>query len=152
MKNIWFYSSILCLTGKNALKTELQFSDMYCLMAAHVYIDLWKETGEFFLLLFQICLRFGVVFVSHRVSLGSVCRRGREHGVAGFGRPAGGSVSQRLQRPVQAAAAAPLLSPGSLRACGGPLLQPGCQARTARHHRVSTYTVKRFYFRLYCDR
>jgi len=31
------------------VKTELQFSDMYCLMAAHVYIDLWKETGEFFL-------------------------------------------------------------------------------------------------------
>lgn len=30
--------------GKNALKTELQFSDMYCLMAAHVYIDLWVET------------------------------------------------------------------------------------------------------------
>lgn len=30
--------------GKNALKTELQFSDMYCLMAAHVYIDLWTET------------------------------------------------------------------------------------------------------------
>uniref|UniRef100_A0A673CTK8 N(alpha)-acetyltransferase 25, NatB auxiliary subunit n=1 Tax=Sphaeramia orbicularis TaxID=375764 RepID=A0A673CTK8_9TELE len=32
--------------GKNALKTELQFSDMYCLMASHIYIDLWKETGE----------------------------------------------------------------------------------------------------------
>uniref|UniRef100_H3D7N0 N-alpha-acetyltransferase 25, NatB auxiliary subunit n=1 Tax=Tetraodon nigroviridis TaxID=99883 RepID=H3D7N0_TETNG len=32
--------------GNNALKTELQFSDMYCLMAAHVYIDLWRETGE----------------------------------------------------------------------------------------------------------
>ncbi|XP_053267521.1 N-alpha-acetyltransferase 25, NatB auxiliary subunit isoform X2 [Pleuronectes platessa] len=32
--------------GKNALKTELQFSDMYCLMVAHVYIDLWKETGD----------------------------------------------------------------------------------------------------------
>ncbi|XP_034080063.1 N-alpha-acetyltransferase 25, NatB auxiliary subunit isoform X2 [Gymnodraco acuticeps] len=32
--------------GKNAVKTELQFSDMYCLMAAHVYIDLWKETGN----------------------------------------------------------------------------------------------------------
>ncbi|XP_062268710.1 N-alpha-acetyltransferase 25, NatB auxiliary subunit isoform X2 [Platichthys flesus] len=32
--------------GKNALKTELQFSDMYCLMAAHVYVDLWKETGD----------------------------------------------------------------------------------------------------------
>lgn len=33
-------------TGNNALKTELQFSDMYCLMAVHVYIDLWRETGE----------------------------------------------------------------------------------------------------------
>ncbi|XP_034402615.1 N-alpha-acetyltransferase 25, NatB auxiliary subunit isoform X2 [Cyclopterus lumpus] len=32
--------------GSDALKTELQFSDMYCLMAAHVYIDLWKETGD----------------------------------------------------------------------------------------------------------
>uniref|UniRef100_A0A8C6WN22 N-alpha-acetyltransferase 25, NatB auxiliary subunit n=1 Tax=Neogobius melanostomus TaxID=47308 RepID=A0A8C6WN22_9GOBI len=32
--------------GKNALKTELQFSDMYCLMAAHVYIDLWVETED----------------------------------------------------------------------------------------------------------
>uniref|UniRef100_A0A672IWE5 N(alpha)-acetyltransferase 25, NatB auxiliary subunit n=1 Tax=Salarias fasciatus TaxID=181472 RepID=A0A672IWE5_SALFA len=32
--------------GKNALKTELQFSDMYCLMAAHVYVDLWTETGD----------------------------------------------------------------------------------------------------------
>ncbi|KAF0046069.1 hypothetical protein F2P81_002598 [Scophthalmus maximus] len=32
--------------GKNAVKTELQFSDMYCLMAAHVYIDLWTETGD----------------------------------------------------------------------------------------------------------
>nr|XP_040053276.1 N-alpha-acetyltransferase 25, NatB auxiliary subunit [Gasterosteus aculeatus aculeatus] len=32
--------------GTNALKTELQFSDMYCLMAAHVYVDLWKETGD----------------------------------------------------------------------------------------------------------
>ncbi|XP_076020070.1 N-alpha-acetyltransferase 25, NatB auxiliary subunit isoform X2 [Genypterus blacodes] len=32
--------------GKNALKTELQHSDMYCLMAAHVYVDLWKETGD----------------------------------------------------------------------------------------------------------
>uniref|UniRef100_A0A8C1BTL2 N-alpha-acetyltransferase 25, NatB auxiliary subunit n=1 Tax=Cyprinus carpio carpio TaxID=630221 RepID=A0A8C1BTL2_CYPCA len=32
--------------GKSCLKTELQFSDMYCLMAAHVYVDLWLETGE----------------------------------------------------------------------------------------------------------
>ncbi|CAL1567986.1 unnamed protein product [Knipowitschia caucasica] len=32
--------------GKNALKTELQLSDMYCLMAAHVYIDLWIETED----------------------------------------------------------------------------------------------------------
>ncbi|XP_006804753.1 N-alpha-acetyltransferase 25, NatB auxiliary subunit [Neolamprologus brichardi] len=32
--------------GKNTLKTELQFSDMYCLMVAHVYIDLWTETGD----------------------------------------------------------------------------------------------------------
>lgn len=36
----------VCVTGKSCLKTELQFSDMYCLMAAHVYIDLWTETGE----------------------------------------------------------------------------------------------------------
>uniref|UniRef100_A0A4W4FC08 N-alpha-acetyltransferase 25, NatB auxiliary subunit n=1 Tax=Electrophorus electricus TaxID=8005 RepID=A0A4W4FC08_ELEEL len=32
--------------GTSCLKTELQFSDMYCLMAAHVYIDLWIETGK----------------------------------------------------------------------------------------------------------
>uniref|UniRef100_A0A8C1VPK0 N-alpha-acetyltransferase 25, NatB auxiliary subunit n=1 Tax=Cyprinus carpio TaxID=7962 RepID=A0A8C1VPK0_CYPCA len=32
--------------GKSCLKTELQFSDMYCLMAAHVYVDLWLETGD----------------------------------------------------------------------------------------------------------
>ncbi|XP_038129023.1 N-alpha-acetyltransferase 25, NatB auxiliary subunit [Cyprinodon tularosa] len=32
--------------GSGALKTELQFSDMYCLMAAHVFIDLWTETGD----------------------------------------------------------------------------------------------------------
>ncbi|KAJ8415483.1 hypothetical protein AAFF_G00424630, partial [Aldrovandia affinis] len=32
--------------GRTCLKTELQFSDMYCLMAAHVYIDLWAETGD----------------------------------------------------------------------------------------------------------
>ncbi|KAF5906862.1 N-alpha-acetyltransferase 25, NatB auxiliary subunit, partial [Clarias magur] len=32
--------------GKSCLKTELQFSDMYCLMAAHVYIDLWIETDD----------------------------------------------------------------------------------------------------------
>ncbi|XP_061783480.1 N-alpha-acetyltransferase 25, NatB auxiliary subunit [Nerophis lumbriciformis] len=32
--------------GKDALKTELQFSDMYCLMAAHVYVDLWTESGD----------------------------------------------------------------------------------------------------------
>lgn len=37
----------LSVVGKSCLKTELQFSDMYCLMAAHVYIDLWIETGEF---------------------------------------------------------------------------------------------------------
>ncbi|XP_028830383.1 N-alpha-acetyltransferase 25, NatB auxiliary subunit isoform X1 [Denticeps clupeoides] len=32
--------------GKSCLKTELQFSDMYCLMIAHVYVDLWKDTGD----------------------------------------------------------------------------------------------------------
>ncbi|KAF4082175.1 hypothetical protein AMELA_G00148540 [Ameiurus melas] len=36
----------LLLKRKSCLKTELQFSDMYCLMAAHVYIDLWIETGD----------------------------------------------------------------------------------------------------------
>lgn len=39
--------------GKSCLKTELQFSDMYCLMAAHVYVDLWTETGNSFSLLTQ---------------------------------------------------------------------------------------------------
>ncbi|XP_071030325.1 N-alpha-acetyltransferase 25, NatB auxiliary subunit-like [Oncorhynchus clarkii lewisi] len=32
--------------GKSCLKTELQFSDTYCLMVAHVYINLWTETGD----------------------------------------------------------------------------------------------------------
>ncbi|KAA0704270.1 N-alpha-acetyltransferase 25 [Triplophysa tibetana] len=32
--------------GMSCLKTELQFFDMYCVMAAHVYIDLWMETGD----------------------------------------------------------------------------------------------------------
>lgn len=62
--------------------------------------------------------------------------------MAVFGSPRGGSVSQSLERTVQTAAAAPLLSPGSLRARSGPLLQPGRQACTARHHRVSTDAVK----------
>lgn len=57
--------------------------------------------------------------------------------MAGAGRPPGRSVSQCRQRSVQTAAAAPLLSPGSLRARRGSLLQPGRQTRPARHHRVS---------------
>lgn len=110
---------------------------MYCLMAAHVYIDLWKETGECLRLSFQS----SSCFSSHvSYGFGSVCFRRRGHGVAGFGCPAGGPVSQPLQRPVQTAAAAPLLSPGSLWACSWPLFQPGRQACTARHHRVSTWT------------
>ncbi|KAJ8287131.1 hypothetical protein GJAV_G00048000 [Gymnothorax javanicus] len=32
--------------GKDCLKTDSQFSDMYCLMASHIYIDLWKETED----------------------------------------------------------------------------------------------------------
>nr|XP_033812407.1 N-alpha-acetyltransferase 25, NatB auxiliary subunit isoform X2 [Geotrypetes seraphini] len=32
--------------GKSCLKTELQFSDYYCLLAAHVLLDLWLETGD----------------------------------------------------------------------------------------------------------
>ena len=58
--------------------------------------------------------------------------------MAGYRPAAGGAVPLTLQRPVQAAPAPPLLSPGSLRTRGGPLLQPGRQARAARHHRVST--------------
>lgn len=104
-------------------------------MAAHVYIDLWTDTGEFLSLSDSSSVSVREI-VSERLS--PVCRRGRGHGVAVAGRPAGGFVSQSLQRPVQAAAAAPLLSPGSLRAGRGPLLQPGRQTRTARHHRVST--------------
>lgn len=33
-------------TGKSCLKTELQFSDYYCLLAVHVLIDIWRETGK----------------------------------------------------------------------------------------------------------
>ncbi|KAM4827335.1 N-alpha-acetyltransferase 25, NatB auxiliary subunit isoform 3-T3 [Thomomys bottae] len=32
--------------GKSCLKTELQFSDYYCLLAVHVLIDVWRETGD----------------------------------------------------------------------------------------------------------
>lgn len=108
---------------------------MYCLMAAHVYIDLWTETGEF---LCHIPCSFMCFCddVSKCVALCVV--RGWKHDMAMFGSPGGGSVSQSLQRSVQTAAAAPLLSSGSFRACRGPLLQPGCQACTAWHHRVGT--------------
>ncbi|XP_063065865.1 N-alpha-acetyltransferase 25, NatB auxiliary subunit [Engraulis encrasicolus] len=42
--------------GKSCLKTELQFSDMYCLMAAHVYVDLWMESGDETMLWRSICV------------------------------------------------------------------------------------------------
>ncbi|XP_012685727.2 N-alpha-acetyltransferase 25, NatB auxiliary subunit [Clupea harengus] len=42
--------------GKSCLKTELQYSDMYCLMAAHVYIDLWMETGDEAMLWQSVCV------------------------------------------------------------------------------------------------
>lgn len=29
--------------GKSCLKTELQFSDYYCLLAVHLLLDLWLE-------------------------------------------------------------------------------------------------------------
>ncbi|XP_043925685.1 N-alpha-acetyltransferase 25, NatB auxiliary subunit [Protopterus annectens] len=32
--------------GKSCLKTELQSCDNYCLLAAHVFIDIWKDTGD----------------------------------------------------------------------------------------------------------
>uniref|UniRef100_A0A5F9D4G5 N-alpha-acetyltransferase 25, NatB auxiliary subunit n=1 Tax=Oryctolagus cuniculus TaxID=9986 RepID=A0A5F9D4G5_RABIT len=32
--------------GKSCLKTELQFSDYYCLLAVHVLIDIWRESGD----------------------------------------------------------------------------------------------------------
>uniref|UniRef100_A0A8C3C8W3 N-alpha-acetyltransferase 25, NatB auxiliary subunit n=1 Tax=Cairina moschata TaxID=8855 RepID=A0A8C3C8W3_CAIMO len=32
--------------GKTCLKTELQFSDYYCLLAVHLLLDLWLEEGE----------------------------------------------------------------------------------------------------------
>ncbi|XP_053135416.1 N-alpha-acetyltransferase 25, NatB auxiliary subunit isoform X2 [Hemicordylus capensis] len=32
--------------GKSCLKTELQFSDYYCLLAAHLLLDIWLEAGE----------------------------------------------------------------------------------------------------------
>jgi len=31
--------------GKSCLKTELQFSDYYCLLAVHLLLDLWLEEG-----------------------------------------------------------------------------------------------------------
>uniref|UniRef100_K7FE40 N-alpha-acetyltransferase 25, NatB auxiliary subunit-like n=1 Tax=Pelodiscus sinensis TaxID=13735 RepID=K7FE40_PELSI len=32
--------------GKSCLKTELQFSDYYCLLAVHLLLDMWLEAGE----------------------------------------------------------------------------------------------------------
>ncbi|XP_042297316.1 N-alpha-acetyltransferase 25, NatB auxiliary subunit isoform X2 [Sceloporus undulatus] len=32
--------------GKSCLKTELQFSDYYCLLAVHLLLDIWLEAGE----------------------------------------------------------------------------------------------------------
>ncbi|XP_041504311.1 N-alpha-acetyltransferase 25, NatB auxiliary subunit isoform X2 [Microtus oregoni] len=32
--------------GRSCLKTELQFSDYYCLLAVHVLTDIWREAGE----------------------------------------------------------------------------------------------------------
>lgn len=32
--------------GKTCLKTELQFSDYYCLLAVHLLLDIWLEAGE----------------------------------------------------------------------------------------------------------
>ncbi|XP_048467470.1 N-alpha-acetyltransferase 25, NatB auxiliary subunit [Rhincodon typus] len=32
--------------GKSCLKTELQFSDNYCLLAVHLLLDIWRQSGE----------------------------------------------------------------------------------------------------------
>lgn len=32
--------------GKSCLKTELQFSDNYCLFAVHLLLDIWRQSGE----------------------------------------------------------------------------------------------------------
>ncbi|XP_038630065.1 N-alpha-acetyltransferase 25, NatB auxiliary subunit isoform X1 [Scyliorhinus canicula] len=32
--------------GKSCLKTELQFSDNYCLLAVHILLDIWRQSGE----------------------------------------------------------------------------------------------------------
>lgn len=51
-------SSIFYLLGKSCLKTELQFSDYYCLLAVHLLLDLWLEEGmslqSFFRTLFSL--------------------------------------------------------------------------------------------------
>lgn len=43
--------------GKSCLKTELQFSDYYCLLAVHVLVDIWRETGkdQWFQFNFTLC-------------------------------------------------------------------------------------------------
>ncbi|ERE76484.1 N-alpha-acetyltransferase 25, NatB auxiliary subunit [Cricetulus griseus] len=42
-----FCSSRVWLLGwRSCLKTELQFSDYYCLLAVHVLTDIWREAGE----------------------------------------------------------------------------------------------------------
>lgn len=63
---------LICLTAKNTLKTDLQFSDMYCLMAAHVCVDLWRENGEFFLVFFLCPNQHFLLVSSHWMSV--ICR------------------------------------------------------------------------------
>ncbi len=137
-----FSSSCLTITrflsvlGKSCLKTELQFSDMYLLMAAHVYIDLWMETGEVFYT--HLCWKRSCFLVIDERVLCRCCRWS-EQVVAESGAVRGRSLQQFLQRSVQTAAFASVLSTGGFWAGGRSLLQSGRQTRPARHHRVRTY-------------
>lgn len=40
-------ATLFFFLGKTCLKTELQFSDYYCLLAVHLLLDLWLEEGMF---------------------------------------------------------------------------------------------------------
>ncbi len=138
-------SHFLSVLGKSCLKTELQFSDMYCLMAAHVYIDLWMESGEsaphFYSQLDW--KRSCFLVIDERVLC--LCCRWSEHVVAVSRAVRGRSHPQFLQCSVQTAAFASVLPTGDFWAGGRSLLQSGRQTRPARHHRVRTYLFFFYY-------
>lgn len=40
-------SIVFISLGKDLLATDVQFSDSYLLLAVHLLVDIWEETGKF---------------------------------------------------------------------------------------------------------